>query len=332
MNEQVDDSASGKLGKAPLRCRLHGKMAEWLRQSGGSLAITTYTSGKLVFVGCEGRQIKFHAHKFARPMGMAVNGRRLAIAIREQILTFHLSENANRAATFVPNRVYHTGKVNAHDLAFGRRGLYFVNTRFNGLARVSEAKRFVHCWLPPFISTMVRQDRCHLNGLGMVAGRPGLVTAFCETDEHNDWRKEDRFTSGVLIDISRREIVARGLCMPHSPRRYHGKWWLCNSGCGSLSQFDPMTGECREFCSLPGFTRGLHFVGKYALVGLSKIRPEHILDAPPVRARHEDLIAGVALVNLASGKQEGLLEFTSGGNEVFEVAFLRGIKNPQLAT
>jgi hypothetical protein len=71
-------------------------------------------------------------------------------------------------------------------------------------------------------------------------------------------------------------------------------------------------------------------VGKHALVGLSKIRPKHILDAPPVRERHENLIAGVALVNLANGKQEGLLEFTSGGSEVFEVTFLLGVRNAKI--
>lgn len=327
MSEQIDESTE-KIRKAPLRCRFHGKLATWLRASGGSLAITTYTSGKLVFVGCENGQIKFHSHKFARPMGMALNGHRLAIAVREQILTYKLAADG---ITFAPQRAYHTGKVNAHDLAFGRRGLYFVNTRFNALARVSETKRFVHCWLPPFITTIVAQDRCHLNGLGLASGKPALATAFCETDERNDWRKEDRFNSGVLIDIPKREIVARGLCMPHSPRRYRGQWWLCNSGHGSLSNFDPTIGQCTEFCSLPGFTRGLDFVGQHALVGLSKIRPKHILDAPPVRERHENLIAGVALVNLATGKQDGLLEFTSGGSEVFEVTFLRDIKTPKLA-
>ena len=294
-----------------------------------ALAITTYTSGKLVLVGWSEDRFRFQTQKFKRPMGMAVNGERLAIAVREQILTYRFSPDAN---TFQFARTYQTGKVNAHDLAFGRRGLYFVNTRFNGLARVSDAKRFIHCWLPPFVSTMVAQDRCHLNGLGMSRGRPAMATAFCETDEHNDWRKEDRFTSGVLIDVPNRAIVARGLCMPHSPRRYRGQWWLCNSGRGSLSVFDETTSECREVCSLPGFTRGLCFAGKHALVGLSKIRPQHILDAPPVRERHEHLIAGVALVNIATGKQEGLLEFTSGGSEVFEVAFLRGIKNPKSRT
>jgi uncharacterized protein (TIGR03032 family) len=327
MDEQSKDVAAKKIPKAPLRCRLHGKMADWLRRAAGSLVITTYTSGKLVFVGWPQDRFSFSTQKFKRPMGMAVNGPRLAIAVREQILTFRYSPESN---TYQPMCAYHTGKVNAHDLAFGRRGLYFVNTRFNGLARVSETKRFVHCWLPPFVSTIVAQDRCHLNGLGMSQGRPAMATAFCETDERNDWRKEDRFTTGVLVDVPNNTVVMRGLCMPHSPRRYRRKWWLCNSGHGSLSVFDPTNGVCREVCSLPGFTRGLCFVGKHALVGLSKIRPKHILDAPPVRERHENLISGVSLVNLATGRQEGLLEFTSGGNEVFEVAFLRGIKAPKI--
>jgi uncharacterized protein (TIGR03032 family) len=327
MDEQAESLAEEKKPKEPLRCRFHGRFADWLRGSGGTLAITTYTSGKLILLGCEGGKIKLQTHKLARPMGMAFNGQRLAIAVREQILTFQLTDEGN----FVPASTYNTGKVNAHDLAFGRRGLYFVNTRFNGLARVSDKKRFVHCWLPPFISTVVAQDRCHLNGLGMRAGKPALATAFCETDERNDWRKEDRFTSGVLIDIPKREIIGRGLCMPHSPRRYRGRWWLCNSGHGSLSQFEPAEGACKEVSSLPGFTRGLCFVDNHALVGLSKIRPKHILDAPPVRERHEELVAGVALVNLNTGKQTGLLEFISAGREVFEVIFLRNMPNARLA-
>jgi uncharacterized protein (TIGR03032 family) len=326
MEQEPEDTTETKPPKEPLRCRFHGRFSDWLRGSGGTLAITTYTSGKLVLLGCEDGKIKLQTHKLARPMGMAFNGQRLAIAVREQILTFQLTDEEN----FVPASTYNTGKVNAHDLAFGRRGLYFVNTRFNGLARVSDKKRFVHCWLPPFISTIVAQDRCHLNGLGMRTGKPALATAFCETDERHDWRKEDRFTSGVLIDIPKREIVARGLCMPHSPRRYRGRWWFCNSGHGSLSQFEPNTGECNEVSSLPGFTRGLCFVDNHALVGLSKIRPKHILDAPPVRERHEELVAGVALVNLNTGKQTGLLEFTSGGREVFEVTFLRNMPNAKL--
>ena len=203
--ETTDESAADPPRRKPLECRFHGEFARWLHDAGGSLAITTYTSGKLVLVGSTGDKLAISAHKFARPMGMDLNGGRLALAVREQLLTLRWQPDGGVAdatrGEFVLDRSYRTGKVNAHDVAFGRRGIYFANTRFNGIARVSESKRFVHCWRPPFISTMVAQDRCHLNGLGMRAGRPAMATAFCETDERNDWRKEDRFTSGVLVDV-----------------------------------------------------------------------------------------------------------------------------------
>jgi hypothetical protein len=82
--------------------------------------------------------------------------------------------------------------------------------------------------------------------------------------------------------------------------------------------------------ALPGFTRGLTFAEGHALVGLSRIRKEHVLDAPPVRARFPRLRAGVWLVDPASGRTAGALEFIRGGREVFEVAFLPGILRPEL--
>jgi len=335
--QELPVSAHGN-GKVPLQCRSHGIMADWLRQLNGSLAVTTYNSGKLVFVSALGRRLLFRSRKLVRPMGLAVNGRRLAVATRERILLFSLSQEnhgegqaaSTNSCVYLPKCAYRTGKVNAHDLAFSRRGLMFANTRFNSIARVSEQKKFISCWQPSFISSKIAEDHCHLNGIGLRHGQLAMATAFCATNQRGDWRKENRFTSGVLVDVQQDRIVAQGLCMPHSPRCYRGKWLLCNSGFGSLSMLDASTGTCREVCALPGFTRGLCFVGGYALVGLSKIRPAHILDAPPVRERHNELFAGVALVELKSGKLAGLLEFETGGNEVFEVAFLPRVKRPDL--
>ena len=85
--------------------------------------------------------------------------------------------------------------------------------------------------------------------------------------------------------------------------------------------------SARERLSRP---RGLQMVGNFALVGLSRIRRKHILDAPPVRARHRQLTAGVALVDLRSGQQRGCLEFVRGGSEVFDVVFLPGVRRPDL--
>jgi uncharacterized protein (TIGR03032 family) len=327
MSETEESVAIETKPKPALRCREQGNFAEWLARSGGSLAVTTYTSGKLVLVSSRGDRLRFRTLRFPRPMGLALSGRRLALAVQQRILLFQRTETD---AVFLPHQEFVTGKLDTHDVAFGLRGLYFVNTRWNCLARATTRCRFVRTWQPPFIANMVRRDRCHLNGLGMQDGRPALATAFCETNHAGGWREANRFSSGVLIDVAHNKVVARGLCMPHSPRRHRRRWWFCNSGHGTLETFDPHTGRCEEVCALSGFTRGLCFVGNHALVGLSKIRPEHILDAPPVHGRHSQTRAGVALVNLVTGSRTGLLEFAHGGNEVYEVLFLPQVKRPEL--
>jgi len=164
----------------------------------------------------------------------------------------------------------------------------------------------------------------------MQDGQPALVTAFCETDHPGGWRERNQLTTGVLVDVQDNRIVARGLCMPHSPRFHRGQWWFCNSGHGTLCTFDATENRYKEFCSLGGFTRGLCLVDDRALVGLSKIRHEHVLDSPSMRQRIARGCSGVALVDLTTRREIGLLEFTNGGNEVYEVVFLPQVRHPQL--
>jgi len=337
MSQAADQRLSpSKNEKFRIRCRAHGELAAWLAASGGSLAITTYTSGKLILVSSSEGKVRTRQMRLPRPMGIAIRGPRLAIATQTKILLFHGSASQGISdAVFQLQQEFDTGKLNAHDVAFGRRGIYFANTRFNCVARVSQQKKFVRVWQPPFLETqfpgkLIPRDRCHLNGLGLRNGRAAMATAFCETSQQGGWREEDRFTQGVLLDVRQDRVVARGLCMPHSPRWHDGRWWLCNSGHGTLVTWDASTGKCREVCALPGFTRGLCLVDNYALVGLSKIRHQHVLDAPPVRERHGQLFAGVALVDTATGRQVGSLEFVQGGREVFDVVFLPGIRRPNV--
>lgn len=312
---------------AKLRCRAHGEFAAWLAASGGSLLITTYTSGKLVLVSCRDERLQFRSVAFPRPMGMAFDGKQLAIAIQKRILLY---DRGRSSRTFRQKTVFDTGRLDSHDLAFGKRGLFLVNTKFNCIARATTRKHFLHCWRPDFISDLVGQDHCHLNGLGMLDGRPAMATAFSETDTPRGWRTDNRFSSGVLIDITQNEVVARGLCMPHSPRFHRDGWWLCNSGLGTLCRLDTRSGSVEEVCQLPGFTRGLCFVDDHALVGLSRIRAKHVLDTRLLREQANRSRAGVALVSLTSDKQVGGLEFVSGGREVYEVLFLPGIKRPNV--
>ena len=139
--------------KSQIRCRARGNFAQWLAESGGSLAITTYTSGKLVLVSSFDGRLRFRTHHYQRPMGIAVQGNQIALAVRKQLLLFKRSKTDRNA--FALQRKFDTGKVDAHDVAFGQRGIYFANTRYNAIARASREKRFVRAWQPPFIDGLV---------------------------------------------------------------------------------------------------------------------------------------------------------------------------------
>ena len=66
--------------------------------------------------------------------------------------------------------------------------LTFVNTLFGCLATLSDDHSFKPVWRPSFVSQLVAEDRCHLNGLAMVDGRPKYVTAASQSDVADGWR------------------------------------------------------------------------------------------------------------------------------------------------
>jgi len=318
-----------------LELRIHGDFVEWLAATAGSLAVTTYNSGKLVFISAAGGKLAVHVTKLIRPMGVAYTYERLAVATRDRILSWQLEANGPAdEPTFVAEAGHSTGRLDAHDLAFDVRGLVFANTRFNCLARPSDRANFCRMWTPWFMKEHSRtpHDCCHLNGLGVREGRVNFATAFCTGAEPDSWRGERRMTEGVVLDVTSDRVAASGLCMPHSPRWDGSRWWFCNSGEGTLCQFETSGGSHHAVAALPGFTRGLTFAGGRAVVGLSRIRRRHILDAPPVRERYPRLRSGLWLVDAAAGRIPGALEFVRGGREVFDVAFLPGIVGASLAS
>ena len=121
-----------------------------------------------------------------------------------------------------------------------------------------------------------------------------------------------------------------GLAMPHSPRWHDGTLWMLNSGAGELLRVDPQSGRSEVVCRLPGYLRGLCFCGPYALVGLSKIRERHIFGGLPVQQRCENLLCGVAVVDVRSGREAGFFEFTAGCEELYDVQFLPGVFRPMI--
>ena len=118
--------------------------------------------------------------------------------------------------------------------------------------------------------------------------------------------------------------------MPHSPRWYDGRLWVLESGRGALAVVDPATGAIERIAEVPGFARGLVFVGRYAIIGLSRVR-EHTFDGLPLtRDRSEPLRCGVWIVDTQTGETAGYLAFSGFVQEIFEVALLTGLRYPEL--
>ena len=325
---------SGTEDPAPLRAVHTPNFPALLRQLRSSLLITTYQAGKLVMVRDEGDHLNTHYRSFPSPMGLALTdgGAKLAIGTTSQVWEFRdvpsvarrLEPAGRHDACFLPRSSHVTGNVLIHEMAYGAGGqLWFANTRFSCLATLDPESSFVPRWRPPFVTELEPADRCHLNGLAMVDGKPKYVTALGETNDMHGWRP-NKAQGGLVLDVDSGAILCRGLSMPHSPRWYGGRLWVCESGSGTLGTVDRNTGRYEAVAAVPGFTRGLDFAGDLAFVGLSQVRESAVFSGIPITERlaPDQRTCGVCVVDLRRGETVALLKFTGGVQEVFAVALL----------
>lgn len=311
--------------------------AQLLEQARASVVISTYKSGNVIFARARDGMVNTHVLRFDRPMGMAARGPRLAIGTGQAIETFwnqpslasQVDPDGRHDAIYLPRSVTFTGDVAIHEMDYDADGtLWFVNTRFSCLARQDLVHSFEAAWTPPWITGLAAEDRCHLNGLAMVDGRPTYVTALARTDEPNGWR-ELKGTSGVIVDVASGEPVTEGLAMPHSPRWHDGRLWVLESGTGRLLTVELGSGRVTEVAVLPGFTRGLAFIGHFALVGLSQVR-ESVFSGLPITQRAAERNCGVWVLDTNTGAIVALLKFDGAVQEVFDVTVLPGATWPTM--
>jgi uncharacterized protein (TIGR03032 family) len=308
-----------------------------LKQLGASLGITTYQANKLLVARVAGAGLSTLVRTFERPMGLAINGDRLALGCREQVWEFRsaptiapqIEPAGQHDACFVPRSSHVTGDIGVHELAFAGDELWMVNTRFSCLCTLDQRYSFVPRWRPPFVTAFTADDQCHLNGLAVVNDQPKFVSALGETDIAQGWRSQ-KSHGGCLMEVPNGEVIMRGLSMPHSPRWHDGRLWLLESGTGRLLLVDPANGRRQSIAEVPGFARGLALCGQYAFVGLSKIRPASAMDGVPLAERREELKCGVAMVDLIAGRVCAMLEFQTAVEEIFDVQLLGGARFPEL--
>jgi uncharacterized protein (TIGR03032 family) len=306
-----------------------------LRRIGCSILVSTYQAGKLVVVGTDNQGLALGFFNFDRPMGMAVRPGWLALAARDSVWVLRTApdiaprlEPAGRYdQLFAARSASVTGDIQAHEAAWAGDQLWVVNTLFSCLCTVDTSYSFVPRWRPPFIKELAPEDRCHLNGMAFVDGRPKFVSFLGESVTARGW-KPVKSTGGCLMDVPTGEVVVRGLCMPHSPRVQGGKLWVLDSGRGHVCLADAVAGRTETVAALPGYTRGLAFHDGLAFVGLSKIRETSTFGGVPIAERRDELKCGVGIVELATGRLAAHLEFAEGVDEIFDVQVVPGVRLP----
>jgi len=233
-----------------------------------------------------------------------------------------------------------------------------VSTLFGCLATVSDRFSFEPVWQPKWLSKLAAEDRCHLNGMAVgeketaksetpvaptrqtdvdpVSQDPYFsvkyVSACSQSDIVDGWR-DHRTNGGCVIDVATHEVIATGFSMPHSPRLYRGKLWLLDSGRGIFGYLDRATGQFESVAFLPGYPRGLTFVGDYAVIGVSKPRHEKTFTGLPLdeelARRNATAQCGLFVVDLRSGDTVHWLRAEGSIAELYDVVVLPGVRRPK---
>jgi uncharacterized protein (TIGR03032 family) len=315
----------------------------WLAETDVSLALTTYQRGRLMFVGRRpDGGIRAHERLIEQCQGLWTDGQSLWVSSLWSLIRFEnalapgavTEQGADRL--FAPRETRITGRIDVHDIGVtaeaGTARPVFVNTAFNCLATVDDRASFRPLWRPPFISALIGEDRCHLNGLAVRDGAPGFVTAVSRSDVADGWR-ERRHDGGVVVDVATGEVVAAGLSMPHSPRWHGDRLWVLNSGTGEFGTVDPASGRLEPVAFCPGYARGLAFAGRFAVIGLSRPRRNQTFEGlaldEALRRRDAEPRCGLVIVNIETGRTEAWLRFSHTIDELYDIAVLPGIRQAE---
>ena len=322
--------------ESPLRSVHTTNLVEILQKLGISILVSTYQAGKLITVRVVNGTLNTHFNNFPSPMGLACDGQRLAIGTALQVWEFQNQPDVGRRidpsgrtdACFLPRASHITGDIRIHEIAWAGDELWIVNTRFSCLCTVDKCHSFVPRWRPPFISGYAPEDRCHLNGFCLRDGQPRYATALGHSDVAHGWR-EKKATGGILMEIPSGKVLASGLSMPHSPRWYDNKLWVLESGAGKLCTVDLNSGRVDTIATVPGFTRGLDFVGPFAVIGLSQVRESNVFSGLPI-TKQKERYCGVWIVDTRNGQTVGFIRWEGAVQEIFAVQVLPGLHCPEV--
>ncbi len=343
-SQSPDQSVSPK--EPPFKYLHSGNLPSLLGHLGITVLSTTFQAGRVLSFSGYGGKCSLLVRAFQHPMGIALDGRRMALVCSNQVWYLSNQNDLRDAegkappydAYYVPRHCYVTGNVAGHEAAWGipadafasgaasddRSELWLVNTRFSCLCTMSTDYSFIPRWQPPFITALAPEDRCHLNGVAMVDGRPTYVTCLAQTDTPHGWR-DRKVDGGTILDVATGEVVSTGMAMPHSPRIYRGRMYVLDSGRAELQAVDIQSGRRETITRLPGFVRGLAFADRFAFIGLSRARESRTFGGLPIEEFLTELECGIQAVDLETGQIAAFIRFEQGCDELFDVQVAPGV-------
>ncbi len=328
---------------AKLELRASRMIVTWLASTNASIGFTTYQAGKVFLVGSNraSHKMSVFERSFSRCMGLGT-GPDGAIWLSSLYQLWRFENfltpgtlHEDHDAVFVPVEGRTTGDIDVHDVH--PRGTekqpLFVVTRFNCLATLDRSNSFQPVWTPPWIDRIAGEDRCHLNGLAMRDGEPAYVTCVSRTNVAGAWR-DHRKDGGIVLEVHSGEPIVTGLSMPHSPRLYRDELYIIQSGTGEFGRVDRKRGTFEPICFLPGFARGVGFIGNHAVIGVSRPRRDNTFSGLALDERLAAQGIGprcmLAIVNLDTGDIEHTLEIDGAVQELYDVTILKGISRPMI--
>ncbi len=324
----------------PYQIEFDQEIVDVFNELNSCIVFSTYQAGTVMVLGTD-RDDRLYQIPVTvkKPMGIAVKDDTMAIASLDEIQLFgrnnHVAEqkmvNKKNFDTYFINRAtYNTSSIDLHDIDFGINKIWGVNTAFSCLSTFDITNNFVFKWKPNFIDELVPEDRCHLNGMAMRDGLPRYVTALSKTNTKEGWRS-DIMNSGVLLEVPTSEVILDGLSMPHSPRFYENDLYLLSSGDGNLLKVDVENKTTEIYFSFGRFVRGLAFEGKYAFIGMSKIR-DTAKTFNGLEVKNKSKNAGVIVFNMETREVVGEVNYINTVEEIFDVQVLKNTLKPAILT
>jgi uncharacterized protein (TIGR03032 family) len=323
---------------APFSCTFSPQLPELMLKLNCSIAITTYQAGKLVLTSpSDENRLSILPRTFAKPMGFDVDGDRIVLATKDEVIFFENSRDLavhypNKKNTydslFLPRATFYTGQVDMHDIALGKEGIWAINTSFSCLCLVTGNYNFIPKWKPPFITELASEDRCHLNGMVLINGKPKYVTALGTTNTPQGWR-EDIVQGGVLMDVETNEIILDKLPMPHSPMMYNGELYLLLSATGEIVRVNTRGKSYEVIKQLDGYCRGMDVYGDYLFVAMSKLRKNSSTFAKLSFAEKADK-AGIKIIHLPTKAFAMEMRYESSVDEIYSLKILANTVRPNI--